>query len=124
LSVLDFFRPKAQFVFIEVPKGAAHPSQDAAESISTLQYHTGFVALMDRLDVQRYALETSLKRSKHETIEEVYFLQAGILWLDYLRQTVDKMVYKREEVHIQPTQTEDAEFARMCQFIERVSPQD
>lgn len=93
--------------------------KEAAESIKTLQYHNGFIELMNRLKIQRAYLETTLKRDPNA---DLVALQQAIYWSEYWERQVDAAVNKRPvPKHIEPDFDVMAEFQKINQAIEGVS---
>ena len=91
------------------------------DSIRALAVHPGFVALMNRLKLQRAVLQTTLDTKKHSDIRVVDDLQNGLKWLDYLQNEVNKAVSKKAEakaVAVRPT--EQQEFDKVFRLIEGV----
>jgi hypothetical protein len=84
----------------------------ANESIKTLQYHPGFVELMNRLKIQRAFLETTLKRDPNANL---LALQSAIYWSEYWEREVEHAISKRAT----PRQVE-AEFDVLAEF-ERIN---
>ena len=93
--------------------------KDALESIKTLQYHSGFVELTNRLKIQRAMLETTLKRDPSADMRS---LQLAIYWSEYWEREVDAAVNKRPAPkHIEVTYDVLAEFEKINGAIQGVS---
>lgn len=82
--------------------------KEANESIKTLQYHAGFVELMNRLKIQRAFLETQLKRDPNANMSS---LQHAIYWSEYWEREVNAVVHKRGTPH-----TVEVDFDVMAEF--------
>lgn len=80
---MNLFRRKIKLVQVEVPKDLGI-SPEGRRSLASLKDHPGFIYLISRLRLQRAALESALKFSKHENFERVLDLQAGIRWMMWL----------------------------------------
>jgi hypothetical protein len=97
------------------------PMVEDEESIRSLATHPGFVALMNRLKLQRSVLQTTLDTKKHSDIRVVDDLQAGLKWLDYLQGEVNRTVSRKAEakaVAVRPS--EQQEFDKVFRLIEGV----
>lgn len=97
------------------------PMVEDEESIRSLAVHPGFVALMNRLKLQRSVLQTALDTKKHSDIRVVDDLQAGLKWLDYLQSEVNRTVNRKAEakaVAVRPM--EQQEFDKVFRLIEGV----
>ncbi len=104
---------------IEVKGAVPTLDKDALESIKTLQYHTGFIELMNRLKIQRAYLETTLKRDPNANMNS---LQQAIYWSEYWEREVEAAVNKRSiPKHIEADYDVMAEFQKINGAIERVS---
>ena len=105
-SLLAIFR-KPIYV-IEIKGTIPTLDKSALESIKTLQYHAGFIELLNRLKIQRAYLETQLKRDPNADMRS---LQQAIYWSEYFEREVEAAVNKRTV----PRQVE-AEFDVMAEF--------
>jgi hypothetical protein len=97
------------------------PMVEDEESIRALATHPGFVALCNRLKLQRAALQTMLDTKKHPDIRAVDDIQAGLKWLGFLQSEVDKTVFRKAEakaVAVRPTERQ--EFDKVFRLIEGV----
>lgn len=97
------------------------PMVEDEESIRSLATHPGFVALMNRLKLQRAVLQTTLDTKKHSDIRVVDDLQAGLKWLDYLQSEVNRTVNRKAEakaVAVRPS--EQQEFDKVFRLIQGV----
>ena len=87
-----FSEPKPEKIpyVIEVEKATV--PEESAETISavrSLQAHAGFQWLLKKLKYQAARLRAELANNRHERIEDVYFLQSGIQWCDWLQRQLD-----------------------------------
>lgn len=109
---------RRQFV-IEVKGPLPILDKSANESIKTLQHHTGFVELTNRLKIQRAFLETTLKRDRNA---DMLSLQHAIYWSEYWEREVESAVNKRPAPkHIEPDYDVMAEFQKINGAITNVS---
>ena len=67
------------------------------DSLRTLSVHPGFITLCNRLSLQRVALKNILETKKHTDIRVVDDLQAGLKWLGYLENEVNRAVDRKAE---------------------------
>lgn len=97
------------------------PRKDDEESIRALAHHPGFVALMNRLKLQRGVLKTRLENQVFDDIRQCYHLQNGLKWLDYLNSEVNKVVLKKQEAQATRARPdEQAEFNKVFALFESV----
>lgn len=109
---------KPTFV-IEIKAPLPTIDKGALESIKTLQHHSGFVELTNRLKIQRAFLETTLKRDPNANLIS---LQQAIYWSEYWEREVDAAVNKRPAPkHIEPEFDVLAEFNKINAGIAGVS---
>lgn len=109
---------RRQFV-IEVKAPLPTIDRGALESIKTLQHHSGFVELMNRLKIQRAFLETTLKRDPNANMVS---LQQAIYWSEYWEREVEAAVNKRPAPkYIEPDFDVMAEFQKINGAIAGVS---
>jgi hypothetical protein len=110
-----FKRPR---IVIEVKAPLPTIDKSATEAIKTLQYHSGFIELMNRLRIQRAYLETTLKRDPKADMNS---LQHGIYWSEYWEREVGNAINKHSaSVSVEATQDVLAEFNKINGAIERI----
>jgi len=122
MSWRDWFKQPTkvvvQYKLVEVkaPRTPLRWDASTKEAVSTLQSHPGFLALCERLALQRARLETQLSHDVHKDLREVDMLQAGIYWCSWLQEQVEKATVKGS------TKTFDAMEDELAAFkeIERV----
>jgi len=106
---------------VVVLKDRPTPMVEDEESIRALATHPGFLAICNRLKLQRAAIQTILDTKKHADIRAVDDLQAGLKWLGFLQSEVDKTIFKKAEakaVAVRPTERQ--EFDKVYRLIEGV----
>lgn len=95
--------------------------KETKDAISTLPAHPGFLAVMNRLSLQRQMLNTKLSASYHKELREVDFLQSGLYWLNYIQNTVEQATKVRNAPKQLDAYDEEREaFERINAAIERV----
>lgn len=75
---------------VKAPRTITAWTKETKDAVGTLAAHPGFVALTDRLNLQRQMLENKLSREYHKDLREIDYLQAGVFWLGYIQDTVAK----------------------------------
>src|SRR6267142_5429895 len=92
----ELFKPKVIYKLVEVqkPRPLYRWDQNTKDSVSTLAAHPGFVALVDRLNLTKAQLESTLKQTMHKDLRQVDFLQAGLFWSQWLEEQVSKATTK------------------------------
>lgn len=101
------FPTKFIAIEIEAPRNAGALSDESKESIKTLAFHPGFLALTARLKTQRSLLETTLKQTRLASIQEVEFLQSGIFWTKWLESQVAAQVHQVQKAAATEFSTEE-----------------
>lgn len=112
-------------IVVELAAERKKISADSEASIVLLSEHPGFLALMDRLAIQKAYMESQLKKNRHEDIRQVDSLQNGIQWIEYLQDEVDKRVHKRTRAKALQIEAEaNDELTLIRSAIERIVPQE
>lgn len=109
--------------FVEVPQplplGAL--TNEAKDSLVSLQAHPGFQYLLAKLKLEKAVLETKLKRARHKDMRDVEFIQSGIFWAEWLEMQVAKLVTKSNPTMLsKPTLSEEALIREMQAAVETV----
>jgi hypothetical protein len=94
--------------------------KEVQESVQTLQSHPGFLYLLQRFDAQASLLKAKLTGERHETLDEVHQLQAGIFWANWLRQELYRSISRPLEQQIDPYEEELKAFKEIDDLLERV----
>jgi hypothetical protein len=84
---------------VEKPRKATK-DPDTQNAVATLQHHLGFQYLMQKLENEKAYLQSLLSNSSFDTLEQVYKIQSGIYWINYL-----KSFTAREGATVQPQAT-------------------
>jgi hypothetical protein len=81
---MNLFKRSKQVQIVEVPKGM--PSLDLAgrKALAGLAEHPGLNYLINKIRLQRAALESALKYGQHQNMNDVLGLQSGIRWLTWV----------------------------------------
>lgn len=79
---MKFFN-RFKLVTVEVPKGLGLNDKAGRKALAGLAEHPGLQYLLNRIRLQRAALESALKYGTHADMKEVLALQAGIRWLTW-----------------------------------------
>src|ERR1700678_3720627 len=85
---------KYKVVELEAPRSLTEGNAEIAQSIQTLAGHPGFNHLTNKLSYQSAALKSQLCGSRHQDLREVYFLQAGIYWSNWLKMELQRATVK------------------------------
>jgi hypothetical protein len=128
LDILFFGKPLlpkeyiTQYKVVEVkaPRSAQAWTKETKESVATLDYHPGFLALVERLNLQKQMLENKCSREFHKDLREADYLQAGVFWLGYVQELVAKATKRSAPA---PTDAFDEELEAFKQIdaqIERI----
>jgi hypothetical protein len=80
-----------RFQVIEVEAPRSHDiTEDIRTSVQALAHQPGFEHLLARCRSMRAYLKKQLIESKHASMEEVQYLQAGIYWAGWLEQEMTR----------------------------------
>lgn len=112
-------RPK-EYVVLEVAQASPGHELDkeTQAAIASLAGNPGFEALMEKLKLQRAMLESRLRTDHFKRLEDVFSLQAGIFWLDWLRRQVAQETNRVEpEPMRRPFEIEESELLKVQQAL-------
>jgi hypothetical protein len=118
---LGFFsKKKVEYQLVEIDR---HSDKHLGSNsdIASLANHPGMLALMARMRVQKAAVESLLKNSRHQDLSDVAKLQAGIIWLSWIEKQVNLAVGRQhQEAPREPFEQERAEFAKIAEALHLV----
>lgn len=127
MSFLNWFRtktPEPQIVYkvieVKAPRITQAWSKEIKEAVSTLSAHPGFIALVDRLNLQRDLLKTRCATEYHKTQRETDYLQAGVFWLGYVQDLVNKSTKLQQAIPVAVMDEELEAFKQIDATIERI----
>jgi hypothetical protein len=95
-------------------------SKELKDAIKTLSSHPGFVAILDRLALQKQLLANKASLEFHKDIRELDYLQAGIFWLGYIQTLLDKVTEVPRQPQRDIMQEELEAFQEIDRQLERV----
>ncbi len=111
---------KYKVVELDAPRSLSEGNAEIAQSVQTLAGHPGFNHLINKLSYQRAALKTRLEQSRHESLEQVYFLQAGVYWSNWLMTELQRATVKTGGIPKDAFEEELAAFKEIDATLERV----
>lgn len=115
--------PQWAIVEVEKPVPITDHSDDAA--MASLQNHPGVTALLNRLRLQRAALETRLLTTQHKDLNDVYLLQSRISGLGFAELEIRNATKNLEVRRQRPASIHEIEqFEKIKAAIESVRPTD
>ena len=116
------FNVEPRYTIVEVEKPRPLRADEESEaSVGTLSAHPGFLFLTAKMRLQRSLLETTLKKSRHASMEDVQMLQSGIFWLSWMEEQVNRDVHKASAPKPQPAfEVEEAAFRAAQEQIELI----
>lgn len=109
-----------KIVEIKGPRVIQKWDKETKAAVNTLQSHPGFIAILDRLALQRQMLETKNNKEVKKDLREGDFLQSGIFWLGYVQELVSKAVDLPVSIPQDAMQEEMEAFRELDAKIERV----
>jgi hypothetical protein len=116
------FRPQREYLIVEVPAHRTHSkwSDEIRASAATLNSHPGFLAIMDKIELQRSLLGAQLTNTFHKDLRQVDYLQAGVYWLGILQRLVQSTTAVGSKQYISPEQEEQLAFEEINKSINRL----
>lgn len=106
---------------VDVPKGLGLHDPAGRLALAGLAEHPGLNFLLNRIRLQRAALESALKYGAHAELKEVLALQAGIRWLTWVdNQFLLAVAHPGEKEVRNPNQEEYEALAASLAVIEGV----
>jgi len=121
--IKQLFQPRVIYKIVEVkvPRPIYRWDQNTKDAIATLSSHPGFVALVDRLNLTKAQIESTLKSTMHKDLRQVDFLQSGSFWAGWLQEQIEKATYKGSQTkYLDPMEEELKAFQELDARIERV----
>jgi hypothetical protein len=117
-----FSEPQVIYKVVEVsgPRVVRKWDKETKASVHTLQSHPGFIAILDRLALQRQLLESRNNKEFKKDLREADFLQSGVFWLGYVQELVNKAVDLPLAHPVDAMQEELEAFRELDAKIERV----
>ena len=117
-----YFRAEPKYTVVEVEKPRPLRADEESEaSVGTLSAHPGFLFLTAKMRLQRSLLETTLKKSRHASMEDVQMLQSGIFWLSWIEEQVNREVHKAPKAAQQPAfEIEESAFREVQKQLELI----
>ena len=114
---------KRQYKIIEVERPRTSPSEDLPElreGLKALGANPYFAWMLGRLKAQRNFLETRLKESRFDKIEDVSFVQGGVFWTGWLEREVERLTVAPPRPELTPEEQEIEAFRQIDALLERV----
>jgi hypothetical protein len=111
-------------VEVSAPRRPQPWTKDIKDAIATLPSHPGFVAILDRLALQRQYLASKCANEFHKEQREADFLQSGVHWLNYVQALIDEATKVSSRMQHDPYAEELEAFQKIDAQIERVGMKD
>lgn len=89
-EVIEVDKIVYKIIDVKGPRIAVKWDKEIKAAVATLQSHPGFLAILDRLALQKAMLETKNNGEFHKELREVDHLQSGIFWLGFVQQLIHK----------------------------------
>jgi hypothetical protein len=119
-----FWNKKPQIVYkvveVKAPRKSQAWTKETKDAIGTLAHHPGFIALVERLDLQRQLLKEKCATQFHKDLMELAFNQAGVFWLGFMQDTISKATQVGPRTPVDPFEEELEGFKQLDAQIERV----
>lgn len=105
---------------VKAPRSSQAWTKEIKEAVGTLSSHPGFIAIVDRLNLQKQMLENKCSHEFHKDLREADYLQAGVFWLGYVQDLVNKSTKLYSSSPVDPYQEELEAFKEIDSQIERI----
>lgn len=115
-----WFKPKYKIVEVDRPRRAPDELPELREGLKGLVSNPYFGYLLGRLREQRNLLETRLKDSRFEKIEDVSFVQSGVFWTGWLQRELERLTATPSKPMLDPIEQEIEAFKAVDSLLERV----
>jgi hypothetical protein len=117
---MSWFRKQYQIVEVASPRvELADITPDLREGLKTLVANPFFQLILDRLRMQRYALETRLKQ-RFANVEDIGYVQNGVFWTGWLERELERLTEAPPKPHLEPVEQEIEAFRVIDSLLERV----
>jgi hypothetical protein len=113
---VEIERPRAQSAQFDGP--------ELREGLKALAGNPFFKAITSRLRTQRYALESRLKESRFDRIEDVSFVQSGVFWTGWLEREIARLTEEPQKPELTALDQEIEAFQQIDSLLERVGTTD
>lgn len=120
LNVAPVVETVYKVVEVKAPRLTQSWDKDTKDAVATLQAHPGWVAIQDRLSLQKQMLENKLAHEFHKDIRSIDYIQAGVFWLGYIQDQIAKAAERPANRVVDPLQEELNAFRAIDSQIERV----
>lgn len=111
------------YKIIEVERPRTPEAMDTTEvraMLATLQSNPGLLYILGRLKAQKSLMETTLKTTHFEKLEEVINLQSGIFWAGWLEAQINSLTKRATPEPAAPYDFELEAFKEIDSQLERV----
>lgn len=105
---------------VERPRQAPAELPELRDGLRGLANNPYFGYLLGRLRAQKNVLETRLKESRFERIEDVSFVQSGVFWTGWLHRELERLTEAPPKPQLDPIEQEIEAFRQIDDLIERV----
>lgn len=117
---MRWFKRSYKIIEVERPHQPPTDLPDLREGLKALVGNPYFDHLLGRLRAQRNFLETRLKDSRFEKIEDVSFVQGGVFWTGWLEREIERLTMAPPRPELSPVDNEVEAFRQIDALIERV----
>lgn len=119
---MNFFsKKKPEIQLIEVPKTLPALDEAGKAALGSLAEHPGLSYLLNRIRLQRAALEGGIKHGQHADLNAVFVLQSGIRWMTWLENQITSAVGRANaQVSRAPNDNELDALQESLSFIEGI----
>lgn len=105
---------------VKAPRTSGRWTKEIKEAVATLPSHPGFVAVAERVDLQKQMLTHKCATEFHKDLRECDYLQAGVFWLGYLQRLIDEATQMPRTIQQDAYAEEMEAFRKLDAQLERV----
>jgi hypothetical protein len=117
---VKWFQRSYKIIEVERPRTSPEDLPELREGLKALGANPYFAWLLGRLKAQRNFLETRLKESRFDKIEDVSFVQGGVFWTGWLQREVERLTLAPPRAELTPEQEEIEAFQQIDALLTRV----
>jgi hypothetical protein len=119
-TIVEVDKVVYKVIEVKTPRTAQKWTKEVKDAVATLPSHPGFIAIQDRIALQKQMLEHKCSAEFHKDLRESDFLQAGVFWLAYLQRLIEEATQLPRAVPVDAYEEEMEAFRQIDSTIERI----
>jgi hypothetical protein len=117
---LNWFKREYRVVEVERPRAELTELPEMREGLKALSSNPYVEWLVGRLKAQKNNLETRLKATRFDRVEDVSFVQSGVFWTGWLERELERLTAAPQKPELPPYEKELEAFREIDALLERV----